>query len=74
MKHRPLPQGLVPGSIWERHTQGELLPETIVVVTASRTADTFGRISVTYRTGGGSGSFFGLVESWDTQFRLVPSE
>lgn len=74
MKHRPVPRDLVPGSIWERHRAGELLPETIVVVTASQTTDTFGRIAVTYRQGSGSGSFYGLVESWATQFQLVASE
>lgn len=74
MKHRPVPRDLKPGSMWERHTAGELLPETIVVVTASQTTDTFGRIAVTYRAGNTSGSFYGLVEAWHTQFTLVPSE
>jgi hypothetical protein len=69
-----VPRQLQPGSVWERHTAGELLPETITIVTASTTSDTFGRISVTYSTGTAAGRFYGLVESWNTQFRPVPSD
>ena len=72
MKPR-IPRELAPGTKWIRHTPGQMVPETITVVTASTTADTFGRIAVTYRTEGGTGSFYGLLESWATQFTL-PSE
>lgn len=69
-----VPRELKPGSRWTRHTPGQLVGEEITVVTASSTADTFGRISVTYRTSGGTGSFYGLVESWRLQFERVTSD
>lgn len=68
-----VPRELQPGTVWERHTVGSMVPERVTIVTASTTTDTFRRIAVTYRTEGGTGSFYGLLESWHTQFTL-PSE
>jgi hypothetical protein len=69
-----IPKELKPGAVWERHVEGSMVPERITIVTASTTTDTFRRIAVTYRTEGGTGEFYGLLESWHCQFSPMPSD
>lgn len=73
MKANPM-KDVVTGSVWERSHSGQLSPERITVVTVSEPGDTFGRVFVTFRTESGTGSFYGVPESWHAQFDLVPSE